>query len=96
MKPLTKELTAQAIKTAHSSCHTPDNPHCIHAESICDNGNLMNEVMEIAIKSALADDLDPMQGLIIEGIHIGYRMHQLQTETEAESQIRTEPNVTIN
>lgn len=96
MKELTKELVTEAINTAHSAnCHTATNHTCIHAKPMSECAELIMEAMAKSLAASDANDLSPATGLLLEGIHIGYRMHQLQVEAEPESQIRTE-TTTVN
>lgn len=75
---LTPEMFKQAVETSHEECKASPTG-CIHADSM--DMPSMSRVVEFCIANALTNGLDPGIAILHAGIHIGYRMRQIETDT---------------
>jgi predicted amino acid dehydrogenase len=75
---ITKEMFKQALETSHNSCDTPEG--CIHAEAAADNSDAMMERVIDAVMGAKDTGASPGLGIFYMGLHVGYRLRQLELE----------------
>jgi len=76
---ITPEMAKRAIDSAHENCTTT----CIHAQALSDVMDAMFDRINSVTK---AFGFDPL-AILYEGIHIGYRLHQLSTEPPAKETV---------
>jgi predicted nucleic acid-binding OB-fold protein len=75
---LTPEIVKEAIKTAHKECEEAPNG-CVHADALAPAAK---EIVEDVIKSiaiAIESDNDLPMMIYNHALHVGYRIHQLET-----------------
>ena len=75
MSQTTPELFKQALDTAHNSCEKG----CTHADAEFANIKAIEEKIGEGMMSPLFL-LNPLLASFSLGVHVGYRLHQLETE----------------
>ena len=71
---ITRELLEQAIATAHEQCGET----CIHQEAVGEAKEALNLALANALEVALHPGIDPGLFFFHMGLHVGYRLHQLE------------------
>jgi hypothetical protein len=86
---LTPELFKQAIDTADDTCTETE---CVHAKMMEANREHLLEVIQCFGVLALSRGLSPSLSLFALGLHVGYRLHQLEIEADNQAVDTTKVN----
>ena len=73
---ITTEMFQKALKTAHEPCRED----CVHADAFQESEKVIEEEIAKCVGYALTTGVSPALMLLSAGIHIGYRLHQLEIE----------------
>jgi len=85
---ITRNLMLNAMNSAEMTCEAG---YCVHSPALRSMAGLVHEAILEYTATCLKQDRDPMRGVFEYGLHVGYRLAQLeQVETESN------PNAEIN
>lgn len=74
---ITADSLRTAIKTSHDHCKGANG--CVHADAFAECGSDI-EAYAVQSQSSPLAQFDPILAAIFQGVHLGYRLHQLETE----------------
>jgi hypothetical protein len=84
---LNQEIVEHAIETAHEVCAaSPDG--CVHAEALSKAHTAMLQDQSRVFGNAVSDNMglrDIIGLLYNHALHVGYRLHQLETQADAKA-----------
>lgn len=73
---ITPELVKQALDASHENCEAK----CIHIDACLANHDAIFARIKEEVAAYLAKGYDPYLGCFFLGLHVGYRLHQLEAE----------------
>jgi len=76
---ITKELLKRALDTATDNC-TGETNGCVHGPAVDQLRKELEREMGIVVAQCLIVGASPTWGLFDMGMHVGYRLHQLETD----------------
>lgn len=76
---ITPDLMREAITSMSVNCEGEEG--CPHNDALIANAKILDSVIGAAIAHALTEHKSPSILIFSEGVHIGYRLHQLETST---------------
>ncbi len=76
---ITREQLLEAIRTSHDECAKSEGG-CIHAEAITAESDAVQKAITEAVMVAMMDKGSPALSVFVHAFHIGYRLHQLETQ----------------
>lgn len=75
---MTNELMQQSLKTSHDGCQK----ECKHAQLIIDNEKAIIDILVNLLFNPITH-INPPLAIFAYGMHVGYRLHQLENESTA-------------
>jgi hypothetical protein len=72
---LTPELVKEALQTSHDACDEPNG--CVHAEALSGAAEEFKMAVAALAIAAMAAP-NPLEAVVVNAIHIGYRMRELE------------------
>ena len=72
---ITPDLVLQALKT----CQEPCKDACLHADACEEMHNEIEHAILVSVRYALEQGVSPAIMTFMTGLHVGYRLHQLET-----------------
>jgi len=73
---ITPDLMRRAIETAGAHCEDG----CPHADAFPPNAEALTRAVGMAITAAMASGKSPAAMIFSEGVHVGYRLRELELE----------------
>lgn len=73
-----KQLFEAALATAHEQCSAAPNGQCIHIQAINESKDALTKALAVALEVAMEAGVDPATFFFHMGLHVGYRLHQLE------------------
>jgi hypothetical protein len=87
---LNQEIVEHAIETAHEVCAASPNG-CVHANALSKAHTAMLLDQSRLLNDAVADNMglrDIIGLLYNHALHVGYRLHQLETDADKEQPVK--------
>jgi hypothetical protein len=73
------ELFKQALDTCTDACEADG--QCNHHDAIKGNDKVIQQALMDAFVQCVMNNASPSFGIFDLGVHVGYRLHQLETDT---------------